>query len=538
MGQNAEYNAYEQDETHAGLGRWAIPSSWIWSRHDAIATVNPKTNNSLPDDLPVTFLPMANVAELSGIIDRHITRPYKEVKKGFTSFSDGDLIFAKITPCMENGKVAIVDGLKNAIGFGSTEFHVSRPSNDIDRKFLFYFLVQERLRRNARRKMTGSAGQLRVPTEYFKSIQIPIPPHKEQQRIVAKIEELFTDLDKSAESLRMAQSQLKIYRQALLKHAFDGTLTARWREAQGKELQNADALLIRIQQERTLQYENQISAWRRAVKSWELDGKKGAKPSKPAKIRQLPARIEEDTEEYGHLPELWKWTCFCNVTYKIGDVDHKMPKELADGFPYLSTGDLKPDGTIDFENAKRISKEDFDRLALKIQPQRGDIIFPRYGTIGRNFLVEFDRDFLVSYSCAIIKNINSLMSEKYIYYYSLSPTVKKEIERYKVQTTQANIGIASIEKFVFPLCSKEEQLQVVAELERCLSVADSIAKDISDSIEKVEFLRESILKSAFEGKLVPQDSSEQPLIHLKTDLNLTNSNGVSHKISKGKGKKK
>jgi len=507
MGENAENIAHEENEPDAGFGRWSIPSTWVWCRHDEIATINPKTSNSLPDDLPVTFLPMANVAELTGKIDRRITRPYKDVKKGFTSFNDGDLIFAKITPCMENGKVAIVDGLKNSIGFGSTEFHVSRPSSAINGKYLFYFLVQERLRRDARTKMTGSAGQLRVPTDYFKSIEIPLPPLEEQKQIVARVEELFTDLDNSLECLKTAHEQLIVYRYALLKHAFEGKLTARWRQSHSELLESAESLYRKIKEERSAQYEKQIERWRSAVNAWEAGGSKGDKPSKPSKVRHLPDLDEAASEIYGDLPAGWKWTCLCNITYKIGDVDHKMPKEVSEGLPYLSTGNLRPDGTIDFENAKLISKEDFERLAIKIKPELGDIIFPRYGTIGRNFLVNFNRNFLVSYSCAIIKNIGALMNEKFIFYYSLSPTVKKEINRYKVQTTQANIGIASIEKFVFPLCSKDEQNKIVEEIESGLTCSDKVLKDVLESIEKVEFLRESILKSAFEGKLVPQDAS-------------------------------
>ena len=139
---------------------------------------------------------------------------------------------------------------------------------------------------------------------------------------------------------------------------------------------------------------------------------------------------------------------------------------------------------------------------MKIKPEKGDIIFPRYGTIGRNVLVDVDKDFLVSYSCAIIKNITSIVDERFVLYYSISPVVKKEIKKYVVQTTQSNIGIASIENFVFPLCSKEEQHQIVREIESRLSVCDKVEESINQGLEKAEALRQSILKKAFEGKLL------------------------------------
>lgn len=117
---------------------------------------------------------MKCVKELTGRIDLSNTRKLSTVKKGYTPFIESDVLFAKITPCMENGKVAIAHNLKNGIGFGSTEFHVIRPQESLLRKLLFFFLIREDLRKDAQRNMTGSAGQLRVPVSYMQ--QLPIPP--------------------------------------------------------------------------------------------------------------------------------------------------------------------------------------------------------------------------------------------------------------------------------------------------------------------------------------------------------------------------
>jgi len=338
--------------------------------------------------------------------------------------------------------------------------------------------------------------------------KILLPPLAEQNAILAKTEEIFSDLDNGIASFKKAQEQLRIYRQAVLKKAFEGELTKEWREKQSN-LPTADELLKQIKQERQNHYNQQIEDWKKAVKEWEKKGKVGKKPSRISKPKELPNVKESDVETYANLPNTWQWSKFGSVTYKIGDIDHKMPKTVSNGYPYLSTGDLNKDGTIDFSGAKTISKVDFDRLALKIKPEKGDIIFPRYGTIGRNILIDFDREFLVSYACAIIKNITSLMSSKFVLYYSLSPVIKKEIKRYTVETTQANIGIASIENFVFPLCSTEEQNQIIQEIESRLSVCDKVEQSLTESIIKAEALRQSILKKAFEGKLLSQAEIEQ-----------------------------
>jgi type I restriction enzyme S subunit len=334
---------------------------------------------------------------------------------------------------------------------------------------------------------------------------LPLAPLPIQRAIVSKIEALFSDLDNGIANFKKAQEQLKIYRQAVLKKAFEGKLTKEWREKQ-TNLLTAEELLKQIKEERQNHYNQQIEDWKKAVKDWEENGKVGKRPSRISKPKELPNVKESDVETYENLPTTWQWLKFGNVTYKIGDIDHKMPKTVSNGYPYLSTGDLNKDGTIDFSGAKTISKEDFERLALKIKPEKGDIIFPRYGTIGRNILIDFDKEFLVSYACAIIKNIKGLMSSKFALYYSLSPVIKKEIKRYTVETTQANIGIASIENFVFPLCSTEEQ--IVQEIESRLSVCDKMEQSINESIEKAEALRQSILKKAFEGKLLSKSEIE------------------------------
>lgn len=383
-----------------------------------------------------------------------------------------------------------------------------RPSDFVNSIYLNHYLKYFYSTGKIIRYQSGSNNLRNLKFNDYLTIEIPFSPLPIQRAIVSKIEALFSDLDNGIANFKKAQEQLKIYRQAVLKKAFEGELTKEWREKQ-TDLPTAEQLLKQIKEERQNFYDQQIEDWKKAVKEWEKKGKNGKKPVKTSKPKEVSDVKDSDVETYENLPTDWKWSRFGNVTYKIGDIDHKMPKTVDNGYPYVSTGDINKDGTIDFLSAKTISKEDFDRLALKIKPENGDIIFPRYGTIGRNILVNFDREFLVSYSCAIIKNITSLMSGKFAFYYSLSPVIKKEIRRYTVETTQANIGIASIENFVFPLCSIQEQTQIVQEIESRLSVCDKVEQSINESILKAEALRQSILKKAFEGRLLSKLEIEQ-----------------------------
>jgi len=153
---------------------------------EEVATVNPRPQNRILESLqrPVSFLAMSAVSENGNVIaeEKH---PLVEVMRGHTYFERGDILLAKITPCMENGKAAYLEKLQNDIGFGSTEFHVLRPSPLVDGKYLFYAIWNPRFRFIAERRMTGSAGQKRVPAEFLKRYKIPLPPIAEQKRIAA-----------------------------------------------------------------------------------------------------------------------------------------------------------------------------------------------------------------------------------------------------------------------------------------------------------------------------------------------------------------
>lgn len=151
-----------------------------------ICEINPRLprDHSLLDGQLVSFVPMAAVDEVSGRITQEQSRPFAEVRKGYTHFRDGDVLFAKITPCMENGKAAIADGLIGGYGFGSTEFHVLRPGPEVTAEWVFYFVRQRSFRRIAKQNFTGTAGQQRVPTTFMSSVTIPVPPLPDQRRVV------------------------------------------------------------------------------------------------------------------------------------------------------------------------------------------------------------------------------------------------------------------------------------------------------------------------------------------------------------------
>ncbi len=163
---------------------------------DYFCELNPRKEINLTNKELVSFVPMDAVDDVTGVIIKSQERELIEVNKGYTHFKTGDVIFAKITPCMENGKIAIAENLKNDIGFGSTEFHVFRAKIEKSLpKYIYYVLRTEKFRQLAKEKMTGSSGHKRVPETFLKEYNWPLPPLNIQQQIVEKLDKQMQALE-------------------------------------------------------------------------------------------------------------------------------------------------------------------------------------------------------------------------------------------------------------------------------------------------------------------------------------------------------
>ncbi|WP_084220818.1 restriction endonuclease subunit S [Pseudoxanthomonas sp. J31] len=197
------------------------PQGWREVSILDVCQLNPSlTRNEWPsDDALVSFVPMSAVDENRGVIAYPEERPFSEVKKGYTPFRTGDVLFAKVTPCMENGKVAIAEGLRSGIGFGSTEFHVLRPNPELlTPEYVFYFVRQPWFRLQAASAFVGTGGLQRVPPGFFKRVRLPLPPLPEQQRIVEVLH--------AAAALRQAKQRVL--------QGFDEVIQAQYRAQFGR----------------------------------------------------------------------------------------------------------------------------------------------------------------------------------------------------------------------------------------------------------------------------------------------------------------
>lgn len=188
-----------------------------------------------------------------------------------------------------------------------------------------------------------------------------------------------------------------------------------------------------------------------------------------------------ESEKPFTLPVGWTWAFWDTIALKIGDIDHKMPDTTSEGVPFVSPRDFYPGNVINFDGAKRVSVEDFERLSAKIKAERGDLIYPRYGTIGENILVDVERDFLVSYSCAVIKVAHGFIDPIYQFYVSMSGCIRKQAKAAENKTTQANVGIKSIQQYLFPIPPLAEQHRIVAKVDELMALCDRLEAQQADA---------------------------------------------------------
>lgn len=271
-------------------------------------------------------------------------------------------------------------------------------------------------------------------------------------------------------------------RQAVLQAAIQGKLTKQY-----KEDGDAADLLADIQAEKA-----------RLVKEKKI------KKEKP-----LPEIMEDEIPF--DIPENWVWCHLIDCVVDIADIDHKMPNQQQEGIPYVSPANFIRNG-IDFSSAKKISVDDYEFLRRKCTPEKNDIIFPRYGTIGEIRLIQTDMKFLVSYSCATIKP-DKIKTSPFFFFYALQTQhIKNEIIKYINKTTQPNVGLKSIKKFLFPLPPLSEQHRIVAKVDVLMAQIDDLEQtETALTALKEQFpkdMKAALLQAAIQGKLTDQRASD------------------------------
>ncbi|WBC23434.1 restriction endonuclease subunit S [Solwaraspora sp. WMMA2080] len=208
-----------------------LPPGWELAPLSEIVAINQRRFDAEPDDDEhISFVPMASVEAESGQLDASQTAPYGELKqRSLTRFQEGDVLFAKVTPCMENGKIAVARGLSSGRGMGSTELFSLRSHGAIDPDYLAYYLLQDSVRRDAARAMTGAVGLRRVPRGYLENLAIPVPPLAEQRRMIGSLETLLSHCDVAVANVTSSGARLKMLTKRVLVESVPITGRPGWR---------------------------------------------------------------------------------------------------------------------------------------------------------------------------------------------------------------------------------------------------------------------------------------------------------------------
>lgn len=450
-----------------------LPDGWSVVTIGDVAEVTPRLNKAdVPDNLPVSFVPMPAVGAGDGAIDINQERLFSEVKKGFTSFQEGDVLFAKITPCMENGKMAVVPKVKNGYGFGSTEFHVLRPKEGMDARYLYYYISNKSFRNEAAGHMAGAVGQKRVPTAYLKECKIPVAPLPEQKRIVAEIEKQFSRLEEAVANLKRVKTNLKRYKAAVLKAAVEGKLTEQWRK-EHPNVEPASKLLERI-----------LAEW-------------GNTRNTKNKHKQ---QVRADAANLSKLPEGWVWATLDQICPLFVDSAHRTPKYSDSGSPALRPRDVV-NGNLDLRNAAVVSEDEFKIQTARHIPQAGDIIYSRELSFGWAVEVPQGIKLCLSQGMCLFRP-HQEVSTKYFIHLLNGPTGRHQAEQAATGSAHPHINLSDIRAYIFPLPPLEEQRQIASEINKMLSEIEYLELSVDKNIIRSERSRQALLSAAFSGKLV------------------------------------
>jgi len=452
------------------LKSYDIPETWCWTKIGNLLAVI-RGASPRPKGDPRFFggeIPWIMISDVTKSKGKFISRTRdtvtEEGSKRSRYLKKGTLILSNSgSVCIP--KILAVDG---CIHDGFVAFP-ERIENLEKLYFYYYFEYIRPLIINANRQ---GVTQVNLNTTIVKDIDIPLPPHPEQQRIVAKIEELLTKLDAGLEALKHVQLQLKRYRQSVLKAAMEGKLTAKWRERHTEKLESGDKLLKRIQDGR------------------ETKLGKGRKETIPL-----------DTSDLYELPEGWSWSNFERVAeIALNLVDVKSKQEyyhIAPNHIEKGAGKLLPFKTVKEDKVKSPKHHFFPGQILysKIRPYLSKVV-----------VVDFE-----GVCSADMYPINAFINTKYLFYWMLSANFIYHASKHQGRSVLPKINKHALASLPVPVPPLIEQRKSVSELERHFSISAESEQIIEYELKRAQSLRQSILKCAFEGKLVPQDPNDEPV---------------------------
>ena len=478
--------------SEAGVGLSDLPDGWTWTTLGEIIEPSKKKVNPLEIE-EVPYISLEHIEKDTGKLLGHGRS--SDVRSSKTKFNSGDLLYGKLRPYLNKVYISDFEGVC------STDLLVFPKNELLPSMFLLYRFLCRDFVNYASHNVSG-VNLPRVNFQTLSQFKIPLPPFPEQHRIVSKIEELFTKLDAGINELHKAQSQLKRYRQSVLKSAFEGKLTEAWRAEHQDEIEPASVLLERVLTERRKKWETEQLEQMRAKEKMPKDDKRKAKYKEP---------VAPDMIELPKLPKGWTWATVEQLSTKIQYGSSKKTDADSNGVPVLRIGNIV-DGKIVLNNLKYLPKEhnEFPELLLN----KGDLLFNRTNSrelVGKTAVYTGIPNPCSFASYLIRVRFHPRIDSMIVAYYINSVYGKDWIlSVVSQQAGQANVNGTKLKLLLVPMPPEKEQQILVEKVERHLSIANEVEKIVTAELKRAEQLRQSILKQAFSGRLVPQDPNDEP----------------------------
>jgi len=462
----------------------SLPAGWRLTTLGAVCEINPPKPSAkeVAASTPVTFVPMSAVDADTGSIANPEIRTFGEMRSGYTPFREGDVIFAKITPCMENGKVAVAEGLAGGLGFGSTEFHVLRPSDEIDTSYLWHYVRQESFRQTAEARMTGSVGQRRVPRDFLRDAPIPLPPTRaEQRRIAAQIDKLAVRSSSVVRRLDGVPDALSDAVRSLHRASASGETTAAWREGRDLGRDSDDVIAERLEVNRDRKI-------RRGV---------------PREVAPSAALADAGlTVPLGWalrpVADLLRSGLLLDVKDGNHGANHpKVAEFTSDGLPFITAAQVH-DAIIDYASAPKVGGDVLARLRVGFA-EPNDVILTHKGTVGR--VAVADRECVLTPQTTYYRCDNDALLPGYLAIFLSSAWFYVQLARVMAQTTRDFVPISEQYKLFIAVPPAVEQQRIAEHAAAVRTVLDVLQARVDDALEQTRLVGPSLLARAFIGRL-------------------------------------
>tara|TARA_R110000823_G_scaffold38655_4_gene103945 strand:+ start:2405 stop:4126 length:1722 start_codon:yes stop_codon:yes gene_type:complete len=419
---------------------------------------------------------------------------------------------------LDDRSIAIVwDGSRSGLvekgksgAIGSTIVKIKPFVLKVD--YLFFFLRFNYSYFNTNARGTGIP---HIDPKILWNIKVPLPPVDEQFRIVDKIEKFLKIIEQGEEHIKNAQYQLKLYRESILQKAFTGQLSEKWRNEHQPE--SATHLLHYINEQKQKDHEEAIKIWESKVKKWKAENKVGNKPIKPKNQKQFPNLTNLELLDLPDLPKEWEWTWSGNLFNSVTSGSRGWAQYYSDSgsifvrITNMNFGSLELDLTPD--KIQYVNPPD-NVEGQRTKLQAGDFLFSITGYLGMFAISPYlENAYINQHVCLARPSLG--YNKKYFGYYAISKTGGHFFLNEKQKgAVKAGLRLDDINRFPVPICSLKEQNIIQQKLDIAFASVNQLEKLIENSLNDCEILRQSILKKAFEGKLVPQEPNDEPTSEL------------------------